>query len=268
MPESGGIPLLAIDLVDKASGFDPTAFNRLAKIESTHFWFVVRNELIVALAQLYFPNARRYLEIGCGNGAVLRAMEDCRVWDRVVASDLHPHGLAYARTRLADRAEFAQLDARAIPAEAAFDLVGAYDIIEHVADDDAVLQAMHRAIAPGGGVLLVVPQHPWLWSRFDEIAHHQRRYRAGELESKLERNGFAVMFSSSYMSILLPLLAASRLKARFFPSGGLDDVTSELTIGPRANRVLTSLLRSEVRLTLAGLHWPFGGSRIVAARAL
>jgi SAM-dependent methyltransferase len=268
VPDSGGIPLFAAELADTTSGFDPAAFDRLAKVEAAHFWFVVRNELIVGLAQRYFPNAKRYLEIGCGNGAVLQAIERCRAWDRAVASDLHPRGLAHARARLAGRAEFAQLDARAIPAEAAFDLVGAYDIIEHVAEDEAVLRSMRRAIAPGGGALLAVPQHPALWSRVDELGHHQRRYRRGELERKLERNGFAVVFSSSYMSILLPLIAASRLKVRFLPAEQDADVFNELKIGPRINRLLTSLLRTETRLTLAGTRWPFGGSRVIAARAV
>jgi SAM-dependent methyltransferase len=266
VPESEGIPLFAAELADTISGFDPAVFDGLAKVEATHFWFVVRNELIVALAQRYFPNARRYLEIGCGNGAVLAGIARHRAWDRVVASDLHPRGLARARARLAGSAEFAQLDARAIPAEAAFDLVGAYDVIEHVADDEAVLRSIRRAIAPGGGALLAVPQHPALWSGVDEFAHHQRRYRRGELERKLEGNGFAIMFSSSFTSTLLPLMAISRLKARIFPPARDADVLNELNIGPRVNSVLTSLLRVEIRLTLAGMHWPFGGSRIIAAR--
>lgn len=160
------------------------------------------------------------------------------------------------------------LDARAIPAQAAFDLIGAYDIIEHVSDDEAVLRSMHRAIAPGGGVLIAVPQHPAFWSRIDEIGHHQRRYRLGELERKLERNGFAIMFSSSYMSVLLPFMALSRLKTRYFPADDDLDAFKELKTGARSNSVMTSLSRAEVRLTLAGMRWPFGGSRMVAARAV
>lgn len=267
-PESTGVPMFAADLADTISGFDPSAFDGLAKIEVNHFWFIARNELIVGLAQRYFPNARCYLEIGCGNGTVVQALERARPWDRIVASDLHPRGLAYARARLPQSVEIAQLDACAIPAEAAFDLIGAYDIIEHIADDEAVLRSVHRAIAPGGGVLIAVPQHPALWSRVDEVGHHQRRYRRGEMEHKLERNGFTIMFSSSYTSVLLPLMALSRLKTRFLPAGHDADVSREFKIGPSANRVLTALLHSEVRLTLAGMRWPFGGSRITVARAV
>jgi SAM-dependent methyltransferase len=267
VPERAGIPLLAPELAESVPGFDLDAFEMLARIEATHFWFVARNTLIVGLADRYFPNARRYLEIGCGNGAVLQALAASRSWDRLVGSDLHPAGLAHASQRLPWGVEFVQMDARVIPAVDAFDLTGAFDIVEHVADDDAVLQALRRATSPGGGTIMAVPQHPWLWSRSDEIGHHQRRYRLGELEAKLKRNGFEVLFSSSYTVLLLPLMALSRLKARLRPAEGDTDVLREMDIEPGPNRVLTALLRAEVRLTLAGLRWPLGGSRVVVARA-
>jgi SAM-dependent methyltransferase len=214
MPVQSGIPVFAPELADTVHGFDPQAFDRLARVETKHFWFVARNELIIGLANRYFPNARRYLEIGCGNGAVLAALAACRTWDCLVGSDLHPTGLAYARRRLPCGVEFVQMDARNIPAIGAFDLTGAYDIVEHVAHDDSVLRALRGATSPGGGTIIAVPQHPWLWSHVDEIGHHQRRYKIGELEAKLTRNGFEVLFSSSYTVVLLPLMVFSRLKAR------------------------------------------------------
>jgi hypothetical protein len=53
---------------------------------------------------------------------------------------------------------------------------------------------MSEAARPGGGVILAVPQHPFLWSDFDEKAHHVRRYRRGELEQKTEKAGMRVVF--------------------------------------------------------------------------
>ena len=103
-----------------------------------------------------------------------------------------------------------QMDARAIPAVDAFDLTGAFDVVEHVADDEGVLRGLRRATTAGGGTIIAVPQHPSLWSRADEIGHHQRRYRLGELEAKLRRNGFDILFSSSFTALLLPLMAVSR----------------------------------------------------------
>jgi SAM-dependent methyltransferase len=259
--------MFAPDLADTVSGMDPRSFEALSKIEAEYFWFVVRNELIVGLVDKFFPEAQRFLEIGCGNGAVLRAIAKSRRWRRLVGSELHPSGLAHARKRLPSDVEFVQMDARHIPGVDVFDLVGAFDVIEHIADDEGVLRGMRAATQTGGGAIIAVPQHPWLWSRADDVAYHQRRYRRGELETKLARNGFEVLFSSSFTALLLPLMAASRLVSRD-NRGRDDDVLREFRLNRHVNNMFIAILRCEVRLTLAGMKWPAGGSRIVVARAV
>jgi SAM-dependent methyltransferase len=258
--------MFAPDLADTVSGMDPQNFEVLSKVEAEHFWFVVRNELIVGLINKFFPAARRFLEVGCGNGAVLRAIAQSRPWERLVGSELHPSGLAYARKRLPSAVEFVQMDARNIPAVGVFDLTGAFDVIEHIADEEGVLRGMRAATRTGGGTIIAVPQHPWLWSRADDVALHQRRYRRGELEAKLLRNGFEVLFSSSFTSLLLPLMAASRLKGRGNETN--DDVLREFKLNRYINELFIVILRAEIRMTLAGWRWPVGGSRIVVGRAV
>lgn len=258
--------MFAPELADTINGFDPKHFEELSELEAEYFWFVARNELIVGLINKFFPEARRFLEIGCGNGAVLRAIARSRPWERLVGSELHPSGLAYARKRLPSQVEFVQMDARQVPAVGVFDLTGAFDVIEHIADDEGVLRGMRAATQTGGGTIIAVPQHPWLWSDADDFAHHQRRYRRGELEAKLLRNGFEVVFSSSFTALLLPLMAASRLKSR--ANEREDDPFREFKLNPYINRLFTAVLRAEVRMTLSGWIWPAGGSRIVVARAV
>jgi SAM-dependent methyltransferase len=258
--------MFAPELADTISGMDPQAFEALSKVEAEHFWFVARNELIVGLITKFFPDARRFLEIGCGNGAVLRAIAQSRAWERMVGSELHPSGLAHARRRLPAGVEFVQMDARNIPASGVFDLTGAFDVIEHIADDETVLRGLRAATQSGGGTIIAVPQHPWLWSRADDVAYHQRRYRRGELEAKLRRNGFEVLYSSSFTALLLPLMVASRLKSRHSKQD--DDIEREFAVNRHVNSIFTAILRAEVRMTLAGMKWPAGGSRIVVGRAV
>jgi SAM-dependent methyltransferase len=264
--QAEGIPMFAPELADTVSGMDPAGFDLLAKVEDEHFWFVARNELIVGLANRFFPGARRYLEVGCGNGVVLRAIANSHPWDLLAGSELHPSGLVHARKRLPSGVEFAQMDARRIPAVDMFDLAGAFDVIEHIADDEAVLAGLRSATRTGGGVIIAVPQHPWMWSRVDDEAHHQRRYRRGELEGKLRRNGFEVLFSTSYTAVLLPLMIASRLRGKSTKKNDIAD--DEFSLNPRINRLFTTIPRGEVRMALAGLSWPAGGSRVVVGRAV
>ncbi len=258
--------MFAPELADTVSGIDPKVFDELSELEAGYFWFVARSELIVGLADKFFPQARRCLEIGCGTGAVLRELAASRSWERLVGSELHPAGLVHARRRLPSGAEFVQMDARDVPAAGLFDLTGAFDVIEHIADDEKVLRGLRAATRTGGGTIIAVPQHPWLWSRADEVAYHQRRYRRGELEAKLARNGYEVLFSSSFTALLLPLMAASRLRG----SGNENDEDGfhEFRLNRHLNKLFTAILRGEIRMTLAGVRWPAGGSRIVVGRAI
>jgi SAM-dependent methyltransferase len=188
-----------------------------------------------------------------------------RPWDVLVGSELHPIALRTARTRLGSRAEFVQMDARKILARDVFDLIGAFDVLEHIEEDEEVLAAMREALVPGGGVLIAVPQHPSLWSHVDVYSHHVRRYRPGEMESKVERAGFEVVFSGSYTTVLLPLMAASRLMKRKAADND-PPVGGEVSPPAAINAVLKWLLQREVSATLSGVRFPAGGSRIVAAR--
>jgi SAM-dependent methyltransferase len=258
-----GIPQYAAGLANSLTGMNPAAFDEIVRREEGNFWFEPRSRLLVGLADKFFPGARRYLEIGCGTGAVLTPMASTRSWTRIVGSEIHPAGLVHARQRLGTRAEFVQMDARNIPARTAFDLVGAFDVIEHIAEDEAVLEQIHRALLPGGGFLVAVPQHPRLWSEIDDLSFHQRRYRRGELESKLRATNFEVLYSTSYTALLLPLMIASRL----FAGKNRQDVgCREFDIDPKLNAAMRFVLQGEVALTLRGISWPAGGSRVVVAR--
>jgi hypothetical protein len=80
-----------------------------------------------------------------------------------------------------------------------------------IEENEPVLTALLRALRPGGGVAISVPQHPWLWSSADTQACHVRRYRVGELRAKVQRAGFTLAFETSFVSLLLPEMLASRL---------------------------------------------------------
>jgi SAM-dependent methyltransferase len=272
VPVSDGIAMFAPELAHSHSGFHPGEFATLAIVEREHFWFVPRNRLLTSLIIRYFPHATRFLEVGCGTGMVLSAICDLHSWECLVGSELHPSGLVEARRRLGSRARFVQMDARMIPARAAFDVAGAFDVLEHIPDDVGVLAAMHTALATDGGVILSVPQHPTLWSKVDERAHHVRRYRRGELEQKVASTGFDVVFSSSYTVSLFPLMAISRLLSgrprpsqQTMHSSVAQPTPFEFRLPRSVNALVRFILEAEVSLTLAGVRFPVGGSRVVVA---
>jgi SAM-dependent methyltransferase/ribosomal protein S27AE len=269
-PMKDGIPLIAPSIADTIHGFDPEAFDFLANVELDHFWFVSRRKLIVALADKFAPTARSFLEVGCGAGNVLGAVASSRVWNRIMGMDLHPRGLSLARTRLPPSVELLQGDARRIPLRDTFDLIGAFDVLEHVAEDEAVMTSIRAALVHDGIFLAAVPQHPALWSASDDVAHHVRRYPRGELDRKIAAAGFELLFSTSYAASLLPLIALRRQGAERFrhQTDPRTIARKELEVAPVTNRLLSMILDAEIALTRRGVRWPAGGSRIVAARKI
>ena len=128
---------------------------------------------------------------------------------RVAGSEVFREGLAFAANRM-PATELLQMDARKIPFVAEFDVIGAFDVLEHIEEDQEVLQQMHAAVKPGGGIIVTVPQHPWLWSGMDDYSFHKRRYTRAELTNKIKRAGFCPVWTTSFVTLLLPALMISR----------------------------------------------------------
>ena len=82
--------------------------------------------------------------------------------------------------------------------DSVFDLVCAFDIVEHVDDDDLALSEISRVSLPGGAFLLSVPLHPSRWTAFDEFVGHRRRYEPAHLLAKLGEHDFSVQYSAVY----------------------------------------------------------------------
>jgi SAM-dependent methyltransferase len=162
------------------------------------------------------------------------------------------------------RAELIQGDALHLPYAAEFDVVGAFDVIEHIEDDERVLQQMASAVAPGGGVIITVPQHPFLWSPFDDYSHHCRRYTRRELVRHLLVAGLNVMRVTSFVSLLLPAMLLSRVKLSRGQHGSTDPA-EEFRISPLANKVAAAVMHAERVLIRGGMSLPVGGSLLAVA---
>ena len=261
--EVAGFPAFAPELARAGSGYDPAHFPELAELEARNFWFRARNRLIVWALGRFFPGAKRFLEAGCGTGFVLSGLAAAFPALELTGSEVAAEGLGLAAGR-APRAQLIQMDARRIPFREEFDVAGAFDVIEHIEDDGAVLRALRDALVPGGGLLLTVPQHPFLWSEYDARARHVRRYRAGELRGKALEAGFEIVKMTSFVTLVLPLMIVSRLMQR---SPGADyDPLAELRIAAWLNWTLEKALGAERLLIEAGLGLPAGGSLLLVAR--
>ncbi len=237
----------------------------MVAVEPKHFWFVARNRILMDMMRKYFPDPGKVLEMGCGTGFVLSGLCATFPQARLSGSDIFTEGLTFTAKRVPNAFLF-QMDARHIPFREEFDLIGAFDVLEHIEEDNAALAQMYQACKPGGGIVLTVPQHRWLWSRVDDFAHHKRRYTRAELIEKTASAGFRVEYATSFVSLLLPLMLASRGLKK---SGEDMDKQMEavgLKVGRLTNAVLGTIMQIERGLISLGLSFPFGGSLLLVAR--
>lgn len=258
-----GFPSFAPEAAEATSGFNPKQFAHLVELENNSFWFRSRNRLLSWALGFYFPQARSFFEVGCGTGFVLSGIESAFPGLLVAGADIFVEALEFARVRT-PRATLFQLDVRCLPFRDEFDVIGAFDVLEHIAEDDVVLSQMFRATKPGGGIMVTVPQHRFLWSYKDEYSCHKRRYTRKELVAKVKRAGFEIIRVTSFVSFLLPLMLLSRMKQRK-PQDNWDPM-AELKIGGFVNTLLEKVLDFERILIEGGFSFPAGGSLLVIAR--
>lgn len=259
-----GFLAYAPQFADHGGGFEAKYFDDLAALEANNFWFVARNHLLLWILQRYHPDFHSLLEIGCGTGFVLSGISKTYPHAELFGSEIFTAGLRFATQRLPN-VSLMQMDARDIPFVSAFDVVGAFDVLEHIEEDEHVLAQIHAALKPNGTLLVSVPQHQWLWSSLDEYSCHYRRYSAAELHRKVKAAGFEIVRSTSFVSLLLPAMLASRLVGKNRPVADID-VRSELDLPKVVNRVFGRLMSLEFALIKWGLNLPLGGSRLLVAR--
>ncbi|MDB9702485.1 class I SAM-dependent methyltransferase [Rhodospirillales bacterium] len=223
-------------------------------------WY--RNQLIIQSIRQFFPNAHRILEAGAGTGMVLSALAR-EFPDRTIhASELFLSGLEIIRRVIGEApVKLFQMDATRMPFDQEYDLIGMFDVIEHIDDDRLVINNVFDALKPGGGFILTIPQHPELWSKADDAVLHKRRYRPGELPLKLKDAGFEILRATSYNTLLVPAMMLARALER-----GEYRPDREWSLHPALNAVLLGIVKIEKLFLDVGINLPVGGSQIVVTR--
>lgn len=239
---------------------DTDTYDKIHAAEDT-LWFYLGRRAIVQrlLAQHGSIAVRRYLDVGCGSGGALKALGERA--GLTVGMDVAPQALRYSRAK--GLPHLFEGDATRLGlADATFDLVTALDVIEHCADDVAVLREIWRVLAPGGLCCLTAPALTILWSNLDRVNHHFRRYTTGELRENAEAAGFCVRKLSYANTWLFPGILAARLVQRVTQAQA--DAASAFDFAmpnPVINRLFTRIFAGESGW-LARADLPIGASVI------
>lgn len=146
---------------------------------------------------------KRLVEVGAGSGSFSEFLLE-RSFDSL--SLVEPSGEMYALlsrhlgtlptdARVKSFNAIFRRVAERLGAEQKPDSIIYINVLEHIADDEGELRAVHSTLVPGGRVFIFVPALRWLYGSFDKLIQHQRRYTKSELEHKCEAAGFRVVKS-------------------------------------------------------------------------
>jgi len=256
-------------------------YHRFAEVESEHWWFQGRRRVVTQLLRDYLPDVPgpaaessasglRILDVGSGTGEMVAML---RQFGTVTAVDGSREAVEYCRTRhpVGVSVRHGRIPDDIDETEQ-YDVVTAFDVVEHLEDDVSALRAFRSVLSPGGHLVLTVPANRLLWSQHDVHSGHHRRYTRAKLSSALQQaGGFQADRIAYFNSVLfLPALAvraADRLRQRLAPRPQ-EHADPHLRVpSPRINQALLKVFASEAGL-LRRLEPPFGVSLVALCRAI
>ena len=239
-------------------------FDRMAKMDGEHWWFVARRKILAELIERVVrpPHDARILELGCGTGHNLDMLAR---FGTVEASELDDHARAIATGRLGAPVRTVALPDLSQFEPDRYDLIALLDVLEHVPDDSASLAAIRTRLKPGGALLLTVPANPWMWSAHDVAHHHHRRYRKREIAALGREAGFRIELLSPFNTLLFAPIAAARALGKL--RGERDDGShgDDRMPPPLVNRVLEAVFSAERHL-IGRVGFPAGVSLAAVLR--
>lgn len=265
-----GIKCFSPEVATAYTDYPDSGFDLTDKNAGKSFWVDSRNRLFKRLVQrnLSKTGKTKFLEIGCGTGNFIKQIVDNENLE-ITGSEIYLKGLHYAKKSLPG-VDFVQFDVTKGKIGEQFDMIAAFDVIEHIENDIAAISNLSEMTNKDGVLVISVPQHMFLWSKLDEIVKHKRRYSKRELVTKLKENGFDISYVTSFLFVLFPLMLVSRIFDKGHDQSQSDEVELEKRVifTNALNWIFDLFMRIDEALIRQGVSLPFGGTLVVVARKL
>lgn len=237
------------------------------EIQKKHWWFVSKKKIVSIFIEKILIDKNKQelkiLDIGCGSGLMLEKLTE---YGSVYGMDTSEEAISFSKEIYSGDIRKGSLPNDVPYQNNFFDLIVALDVIEHIDEDLMALRVLEAKLTRSGKAIITVPAYMFLWSKFDDLNEHKRRYTVSELKDKLESAGFNIKKISYYNSFLLPAVCIVRLFNKFLKRNAESemDMPSEYV-----NYLLRQIFSSE-GIFLKKVNFPFGVSilAIVEKRAI
>ncbi|WP_051409104.1 class I SAM-dependent methyltransferase [Syntrophorhabdus aromaticivorans] len=262
-----GIKCFSLEEAKTYTDYPDRGFDLTDESGEDSFWVRSRYRLLKNIVYNHVApmGKTRFLEIGCGTGGFIRQIVENKNLE-ITGSEIYLKGLLYAKKHLPD-IDFIQFDVTQGLIGEEFDIIAAFDVLEHIENDITAISNMNRMLRRGGCLIITVPQYMFLWSRLDEMLKHKRRYSRRDLLTKLRTCGFDVDYYTSFVFVLFPLMLVSRMLDRGGSQSQSDEKVLERKVKfPGAlNRIFDYIMRIDEALIKLGISLPFGGTLVAVA---
>lgn len=239
---------------------DREYYKDYAILERSHWWFLVRRDIILYHLRVITNNGKalRVLNVGAATGYSSEFLQE---FGEVTSVEYDQECCAFVKNKYGK--EFIQASITALPfADNSFDLVCAFDVVEHIEDDGLAVEELKRVTRSGGFICVTVPAFNFLWSKHDDVNHHFRRYTRTGIENLFNTDG-RILNSTYFNSFLFFPIALFRM----FNKGGGDEA-SKSDFGVAKNSFASSIARwifsLEKPLLSLGLSFPVGVSILLS----
>ena len=237
-------------------------YDQMAALDQRHWWYRARREVLAELIRRYapLPPMAKLLEIGCGTGHNLALLSE---FGDVEALELDEAARGVAEKRLGRAVMSAPLPELKGVGRRCYDLIGAFDVIEHIDDDLAAVASIAKRLKPHGKFIMTVPAHQWMWSAHDVVNHHKRRYSKGRLRKLIEGSPLRLDAIGYFNSFLFPVAVVERLASKAFGNDRAD-----LGLPPKALNAFLERVFAAERYFVGRLPLPPGLSLFAVASAI
>jgi SAM-dependent methyltransferase len=232
-------------------------------LERNHWWFRARSLIIRNhISSVAGKGGKKILNIGAATGGTSEMLAG---FGEVTSLEYDQDCCRFVKEKL--NKDFICASITRLPFDKnTYDIVCAFDVIEHVDDHCQAAAEMLRVCRPGGAVVCTVPAYSFLWSHHDVVNHHVRRYTMNELSALFQKDS-RIIYKTYFNFFLFPVIALLRLADRVLKLKSIrKDAGSDFSIIKHRfiNGFFYQVMRAENFFVKRRISLPFGVSILLS----